>query len=290
MRINRIDIIGLTLVGLLGVYLVVQAPAPLADRAEASGELIPIETLFRLIAEENNHARRQWTKYIVVAGQKSGLKFGEQWKENDTDQGPLPALYLREVATNLEKSQVPLSLFLGSDYPISSANKFKGRQAQAFQLMRDTNGEAQFFFSGDIQRHTAMFPDYVVVEACAYCHNEHSNTPKDDWVLNDIMGATTWAYPKDAVTRDEAIEVIVALRGAFEKAYISFLDKSKTYLKPPEIGNKWPDDGYFIPSAAEFITRFEHTASTDTLRYLLNAASTSESILLVLKDLSKTMN
>jgi len=79
------------------------------------------------------------------------------------DQGPLPALFLREVATHLEKSSVPLSLFLGSDFPISSSNKFKGKQAEAFQTMRDTKGEAQFFYADDVKRYTAMFADNVVV-------------------------------------------------------------------------------------------------------------------------------
>lgn len=269
MRINRIDIITLSILGVLGVYFFAQSPMPLHSETQAKGELISVKTLFEMVAKENNKARKLWTKQIVVAGSDSGLKFGEEWRKKGVDQGPLPALFLREVATHLEKSPVPLSLFLGSDFPISSANKFKGRQAEAFQIMRNSNGEPQFFFSEDVKRYTAMFADNVVVKGCATCHNEHPDSPKQDWVINDLMGATTWAYPKASVTRDEAVVILAALRGAFAKAYGSFLAKTKTYANTPEIGEKWPIDGYFVPSAEAFFNRFEKSASVDTLSFLL---------------------
>lgn len=274
MKINRIDIIVLSLLAVTGVYLFAQSPAPLVETNQAKGELIPVNTMFEMVAEENNNARKLWTKQIVVAGTKSGLKFGEEWHEKGVDQGPLPALFLREVATHLEKSPVPLSLFLGSDYPISSANKFIGKQAESFQKMRDTNGESQFFYSEDVERYTAMFADNVVVKGCATCHNEHPDSPKTDWVLNDIMGATTWAYPKGYVTRDESVLILSELRDAFGKAYTSFLDKLQTYKKPPTLGVKWPVDGYFIPTADVFFDRFENSAAVSTLRFLLKKQST----------------
>ena len=279
MKINRIDIVALSLLALVAVYLFVQSPIPLSDANQVKGELIPVSIMFEMVAKENNKARKQWTKQIVVAGKKFGLKFGEEWRKEGVDQGPLPALFLREVATHLEKSPVPLSLFLGSDYPISSANKFKGRQAEAFQKMRDTKGEAQFFFSEDVMRYTAMFADYVVVEGCSTCHNEHPDTPKKDWVMNDIMGATTWAYPKEYVTRDELVEILAELRGAFGKTYVSFLEKTKTFANPPGIGDRWPSEGYFVPTSTVFFQCFEKSAAAHTLSFLLKKQE-SEKILI----------
>ena len=84
------------------------------------------------------------------------------------------------------------------------------------------------------------------------------------------MGATTWAYPKEFVTRDELIEVISELRGAFAKAYRSFLEKTKSYANIPVVGSKWPVDGYFIPSEVVFFARFNKAASVDTLNILLH--------------------
>ena len=270
MKINRIDIVTLSILSLIGLYLFVQSPAPLADENQTKGELISVNTLFNIVAEENNKARKQWTKQIVGAGKKVGLKFGENWRKQHVDKGPLPALFLREVATHLEKSEVSLSLFLGSDFPISSANKFKGRQAEAFQKIRDTNGETQYFFAEDVKRYTAMFPDNVMVKACASCHNEHPDSPKKDWVMNNIMGATTWAYPREYVTRDELIQIVAELRSAFAKTYISYLEKTKTFENAPKIGEKWPFEGYLIPAADVFMERLENAASVDTLRLILN--------------------
>lgn len=276
MKINRIDILVLTLLGVVGVYLFVQSPIPLVEE-QTNGYLIPVNAMFKMVAEENNKVRKQWTKQIVVAGNSSGLKFGEDWRKDGVEQGPLPALFLREVATHLEKSHVPLSLFLGSDFPISSANKFKGRQAEAFKIMRDTKGEAQFFYSQDVKRYTAMFADNVVVKGCATCHNDHPDSPKTDWALNDLMGATTWAYPKEFVTRDESVEILSELRIAFAKVYRSFLEKTKTYVTAPEIGDKWPSDGYFVPSSQAFFQRFEKSASADTLDFLLKTHALKKS-------------
>jgi hypothetical protein len=269
MKINRIDIITIMLFALLAIYLFVKSQVPLEEGNEqAKGEMIPVNTMFEIIAEENNKMRTQWTKQIVGMGKKVGLKFGEYWHKEDVEKGPLPALFLRETASHLEKSPVPLSLFLGSYFPINSANMFQGLQEDAFKKIKATS-ESQFFFDEDVKRYTAMFPDKVTVKACASCHNDHPDSPKNDWKMNDIMGATTWSYPKEYVTRDELIEIIAVLRSAFEKTYISYLDKTKIFTNPPKIGEQWPSDGYFVPAENVFMNQFKKSASATTLNFLL---------------------
>ena len=101
------------------------------------------------------------------------------------------------------------------------------------------------------------FPDRAVAQGCVTCHNEHPNTTKGDWKLNDMMGATTWSYPKDKVTMEEALQLVTALRTSFAAAYDGYLAKAATYEKPPEVGERWPRDGYFVPGrrSAAAITR-----------------------------------
>lgn len=79
-----------------------------------------------------------------MIGEKVWSDVGEDWRTKNIDKGPLPALFLRETAALLEKSPIPLSLFLGSDFPISSANKFKGRQA-VFLIACTKQVKANFF-------------------------------------------------------------------------------------------------------------------------------------------------
>jgi hypothetical protein len=170
----------------------------------------------------------------------------------------------------VQKTQTPLGLFLGSDSPIAPSNTFTGAQAEHFRSVRAT-GNPEFFFAADIGQHTAMFADLAVAPACVSCHNEHPRSPKTDWKLLDIMGATTWSYPKDRVTLEELVQIVGALRSGVAAAYDAYLAKAATFPKPPEIGERWPRDGYYVPSREVFIREFERRASAKTVNRLLHA-------------------
>jgi adenylate cyclase len=253
---------------LTAIYLFASRPAPLAD-GQTAGRTIPIEKVFRIVAAENSSMRALWTAEIVAAGENSGLKFDEKWREKEVAAGPLPALFLREAATAIRKTQVPLGLFLGSDYPINQSNMFTGTQAEYFRKMRET-GEPQFFPAADIGQQTAMFADIIVAQGCANCHNEHPKSPKTDWKMNDIMGATTWSYPKDKVTLEETLQMIATLRDSFGTAYDTYLAKVATFERQPEIGERWPRDGYYLPTRQVFLSEFERRASPDTVDHLIH--------------------
>jgi adenylate cyclase len=253
---------------LAAIYLFASRPAPLAD-GQTAGRTIPIEKVFRIVAAENSMVRALWTAEIVTAGEKSGLKFDEKWREKEIFAGPLPALFLREAATAIRKTPVPLGLFLGSDYPINQSNMFTGTQAEYFQKMRQT-GEPQFFLAADIGQQTAMFADMVVVPGCANCHNEHPKSAKTDWKMNDIMGATTWSYPKDKVMLEETLQIIAILRESFGTAYDAYLAKVATFEKRPEIGERWPRDGFYLPTRQVFLSEFERRASPNTADRLIH--------------------
>jgi hypothetical protein len=256
---------------IIAVYLFATRPEPLGEGGTSQSN-VPIESVFRMVASENDAVRKLWTADIVGAGTKAGLKFDEKWQEPGVAAGPLPALFLREAATALQKTRVPLGLFLGSDYPIAQSNLFTGEQAEYFRKVRET-GNPAFFHAADIGRHTAMFPDIAVAPGCVSCHNEHPNSPKTDWKLNDIMGATTWSYPKSKVTTGEALQILSALRASFAMAYDGYLAKLSTFENQPEIGEKWPREGYHIPTREVFIHEFERRASAKTVDNLIKLSN-----------------
>lgn len=270
MRTRRFILIALVLTALI-VYLFVSAPPPLSGQAAANANIAVVQ-VFALVEAENDAARALWTREIVGAGPKVGLSFSEDWREVGEEAGPLPALFLRETAKNLEKDPVRLSLFLGSDAPINSAHRFKGLQQEAFARIR-SSGEPQFFQMPDTALYTAMFPDEAVAEACVTCHNEHEDSPRNDWKLHDVMGATTWAYPDDRMTAEQMIGVLAALRTSIRGAYQSYLDKVATFGKPPEIGERWPRDGYYLPSADVFMSALSDSTASASLDALLNATA-----------------
>jgi adenylate cyclase len=252
---------------LAAIYLFATRPTPL-QAEQASGRTVPVETVFRVVAAENDVARKLWTADIVGAGKKVGLKFDEKWRDPAMEAGPLPALFLRETSTALQRTRIPLGLFLGSDFPIVQSNLFSGIQADRFAQLRKT-GEPEFFNAADIGRFTAIFADRAVAPGCVSCHNEHPESPKTDWKLNDIMGATTWSYPKERVSLEELVQIVGALRASFAAAYDAYLTKVATFAKPPEIGDRWPAEGYFIPSKRAFLAEFERRASPNTVERLL---------------------
>lgn len=260
--------------GALSVYLFVSAPPPLEEKTTDAP--IPVERMFEILKVENDVVRAMWTKEVVGAGKQNGLKFDERWRDADVEAGPLPALFLRETARSLEKNPTPLSLFLGSDFPINSANRFEGLQLEKFQVVKQTL-KPQFFFLPDIQMRVAMFSDLAVVEGCIQCHNKHEQSPKHDWKLNDVMGATTWMYPSGSVSMDELLRTLVALRQGFKEAYESYLEKARKFAKPPAIGEHWPAEGYFLPSSEVFMVEIAKRTAPQTLAALSSLASKPQS-------------
>jgi hypothetical protein len=249
--------------GCLGIYLFVSAPPPLDDQKTGQAT-IPVEHMFTLLQAENAAARSIWTKDIVGEGKKAGLKFDEHWRDADLEAGPLPALFLRETAKSMEKSPVRLSLFLGSDYPISPDNRFEGLQQEKFQALRQSR-QAQFFYVPDTGLHTGMFADVAVAAPCIECHNKHEQSPKHDWHLNDVMGAVTWMYPAYEVSLEDMLKAITILHQGIQDAYAAYLEKVKTFAHPPVIGEHWPRDGYYLPSLEVFMQAFLQRTAQHTL-------------------------
>lgn len=248
-------------------YLFVQAPPPLAAGADEHAT-VPIGAVFAMLEHENDAARQLWTSEIVNAGRAHGLAFGEDWRDAGVAKGPLPALFLRDTASHLERTAPGLRLFLGSEYPINPANQFSGSQAAYFRRLA-TTGAPQRFFEASTGLHTAMFADRAVVDACVRCHDDHPRSPKTDWKLHDIMGATTWMYPDELVTMDRAVDLIGALRASIRAAYASYLAKAATFPDPPHVGDGWPRDGRQLPSEDVFMAELARRSSTGTLQGIL---------------------
>lgn len=249
------------------VYLFVRAPLPL-DARPRDVPTIPIRTVFAMLELENDVARALWTEEIVNQGLTHGLVFNEAWRDDNVQAGPLPAMFLRETARNLERTSLRLSLFLGSLFPINAANQLTGQQASSFEeLARD--GTPQFFYEPATRLHTAMFADRAVAAVCVSCHNEHADSPKRDWQPNDIMGATTWMYPESAVTTERAFEMIATLRASIRAAYAAYLTKVGTFTRRPQVGDRWPKDGFYVPSEDAFMRELARRSSASTLQGLL---------------------
>lgn len=268
MRVRTFIVAALAL-GALCIYLLVSAPAPLEDIAMTEQRTLPVERMFDLLAAENDAARTLYTSQIVGPGLKAGLKFNEFWKNETVHAGPLPALFLREVSSRLAKGRTDIGLFLGSDFPIAPVNRFSGDQMKLYAKVKETK-RPQYSEDAATHMHVAMYPDFATAAPCVSCHNAHPDSPKTDWVLNDMMGATTWLYPQPRVSVETSLMAVAAFRAAVRATYEDFLAKSQTYeVNRPTIGDKWPADGLFLPNADIFLKAVSDRASAATLARIL---------------------
>jgi hypothetical protein len=269
-------VVTLAVLGVIAVYLFATAPEPLPQQGSISeaGKQIPIDRVFEAANIINHESRRIYTARIVGGGQRAGLEFAEDWRDKDSQAGPLPALFLRLVSSELAKRSEMLSLFLGSDEPINPSNLFSGEQKVRF-LQLKADASPRFFAAPDGQ-YVAMYPDVASARPCVTCHNEHTGSPKRDWKLGDIMGATTWISPAREVSADEFQTIVSALYACVESAWRIYLEKSATFSNPPAIGTDWPKQGSrVLPDAETFMADVYQSSAPRVLRLFSEPTVTS---------------
>lgn len=255
---------------MVGVWLFASAPPELPDQGiSSSGERsLEVRRMFNSVNAINDAARTIYTGRIVGPGLKSGLKFGEDWGEPGVDKGPLPALFLRIAAAKIEAKPPQLGLYLGSDEPINKSNLFSDEQAVAFQEVKTTR--APVFSSADGVGFVAMYPDFAGAGPCVTCHNEHTDSPKTDWVLNDVMGATTWTFPRDRLGPDDYLTTTDAFMEAVSEAYSDYLSKIATFAEPVPIGPGWPEPGnLMVPDLDTFMAEVRAAAAETVMNELV---------------------
>lgn len=253
---------------ILSIYLFATAPPPLPEHRAAPGPSIATATLFRTVDAINAGARQIYTRRIVGGGKAAGLGFGEDWAEPGVEKGPLPALFLRLVAEELERRPERLGLFLASDAPINPSNLLTGVQSTQFKAIKADRQPRIFGMDGYGQ--VALFPDIASVQPCVTCHNDHEDSPRKDWRLGDVMGATTWTYPEATLAQADYLNVVAATYASVADAYRRYLDKARTFERSPEIGAVWPEAGARrLPDVATFMAEVRAATAPGALMQVL---------------------
>lgn len=255
---------------LCAIYLFASAPPPLDAQAMTgrTGEQIDVTRLFDALDAINGAARAIYTERIVAAGATAGLAFGEDWAEPGQEKGPLPALFLRLVAARLEAMPPPVGLYLGSDQPINASNLFTGAQADLFADIRLKGGARIARIDG--VGVVALYADVASANGCVACHNAHPDSPRKDWRLGDVMGATTWTYPDTSVSPAAYLAAITALYRATGDAWDAYLAKAAQFADPPLIGADWPDTkANRLPDRSVFLAEVRRASAAAVLDDLI---------------------
>jgi hypothetical protein len=141
--------------------------------------------------------RANYTQNVVDKMHRQGVvEAVEHWKE---ERGlPLPAQFLLESGRLAAQKDLKFSFRLASLTPIYVWNgpnsEFERRGLEAI------NKDSDKPFTGFIQQSgtryfQAIYADRAVSESCVTCHNSHTNSPRRDYKLNDVMGGIIITIP-----------------------------------------------------------------------------------------------
>ena len=127
---------------------------------------------------------------------KKALHATEYWQKEDGLM--LPAQFLLNSAKLVSKINMDLSFRLISLWPINQkngpANEFEriGLETLEVHPIRPYIGYNKV---GRKLYFEALYPDLAVAESCISCHNSHPDSPKKDFVMDDLMGGVVITLP-----------------------------------------------------------------------------------------------
>ncbi|NIQ03624.1 MAG: DUF3365 domain-containing protein [Nitrospinaceae bacterium] len=166
---------------------------PLGRRVQKTEDqdfLIPPEVVTDYVHSVLESDRTVYSKHVVDRLQKEGVIQASEfwWMENGL---PLPAQFLLNASRLVRKKQMGLDFRLISQWPINPlngpANEFErlGLESVAIHPVRPYIGQTRV---GQKRYFQAIYPDIAVAESCVLCHNQHPDSPKHDFQLDDVMG------------------------------------------------------------------------------------------------------
>ncbi|MBX2814024.1 MAG: DUF3365 domain-containing protein [Myxococcales bacterium] len=135
--------------------------------------------------------RTVYTKFVVnrLTKEEKVIEATEHWKDESTL--PLPAQMFRMGAEMASAKQLGFTYSLLSKWPINKQNTPRTEvEKVGLDFVAEHKGENYYAEEvlGDAKYFTAVYADTAVAEACISCHNDHPDSPREDFVLNEVMG------------------------------------------------------------------------------------------------------
>jgi hypothetical protein len=142
--------------------------------------------------------RTVYTRMVVnrLQNEEKVIKASEHFKDDKAL--PLPAQMFRFGSEMVAEKKMGFSYSLQSLWPINKQNapktalEKKGLEAVAADGSKAFYGEETL---GKTKYFTAIYADKAVAPACITCHNEHKDTPKNDFKIGQAMGGVVLRIP-----------------------------------------------------------------------------------------------
>jgi hypothetical protein len=144
--------------------------------------------------------RTVYTREVVnrLQNDEKVIKASEHWK--DEKALPLPAQMFRMGAEMVAEKKAGFTYALLSMWPVNKQNKPKTEvEKQGLKFVADNPGKNHYAEEalGDKSYFTAVYADTAIAPACIKCHNEHKDSPRQDFKIGDIMGGVVIRIPLD---------------------------------------------------------------------------------------------
>lgn len=140
--------------------------------------------------------RTVYTKLIVnrLQNQEKVIKASEHWQ--DEKALVLPAQMFRYGAEHVAEKGAKFSYSLLSLWPVNKQNNAK-TAVEKEGLNAVLKGEPYYKTEtlGGKKYFTAIYPDKAVAKACITCHNDHKDSPRNDFKMGDVMGGVVLRLP-----------------------------------------------------------------------------------------------
>ncbi len=152
------------------------------------------DILFAVLAAD----RAVYTKHVInrLTVDDQVIAASEQFE--DEKALPLPAQMFRMGSEKTAETTDKVRYSLLSLWPINKQNaprtalETKGLEFVLANKGKNFYGEEEL---GGKKYFTAVYPDVASVTACYACHNEHKQSPRKDFKLNDVMGGVVIRIP-----------------------------------------------------------------------------------------------
>jgi len=167
------------------------------DKGSSAQVGIPPETVADYVHAVIEADRTFYTIHVVERLQNRGkVNASENWRAEGSL--PLPAQFLRESGELAALTGARLRYRLIGLWPINKQNgPATGFEKTGLEEVRKhpERPYTGYSTSGADRSFQAVYADRAVSQACIGCHNAHSNSPKRDFKINDVMGGIVITIP-----------------------------------------------------------------------------------------------
>jgi len=177
----------------------------LANTATAlqASDMVPVRAMADALHLVMDSDRTVYTKKIVnrLVKKDKVIKASEHFEDDQAL--VLPAQMFRFGSELVQKRadklpDVNFSYSLQSLWPINKQNAPKtDAEKTGLKYVVDNKGKNYYTEEtlGGKKYFTAVYADTGVAPVCVSCHNEHKDTPKDDFKIGDVMGGVVIRIP-----------------------------------------------------------------------------------------------